>query len=656
MQQETKIPKLSSNRPSVSSKPAFGQPGTPEVKTPFTYDDYDSLSEVMLSREHLLHNKQSLPRPPTFYPPDHRELDRKMNKYRFGLETITEQSNDFSIQKFNNSALRSATDPKSFRLDTASPISPERSKQKMAGSADGWASLSNTANKRDSKAVKEYDVVNISEVSDENSNSNPKEDIELAEGNKEQVSELRSQTHSIESTPGSHPKEAFSSMIKPAMTECIDLLASMSKTFNERPESLRKEFAKAENQIEEIEHKACTKEVTVTYETINSTPKVTLSNEMTVRERDIITIDEASPCFMSSRSSAKEAEPVFQPWQSEFDDSSIKGQWSYYDKISQLSTALRSKSFNSLKDVKSLVASIEKKSLEIEKLTNKLNSPALRAMEELILGFAKRRSDCSSSVRDSIPLLALSQVELVDAVWKGNSETIIRYQNGSSNKKDTGIKFAASSYSADREVVKHEHILEKLTFKNLRTLKPGTWLNDEVVNAYLRLVDSDLEACNPRVRVVNTFFLDQFIKESGNSAKILRILSRRRINVKELDQLFVPINTNNMHWSFLMLDLVKGKATYCDSLSNPSIPSQKELLGLARMLQTSRGNAQDEFCKITLHPTFCKQNNLVDCGVFMLKGIDELSRFSRLSFSQADVDYLRHLICFELIQGRFLQN
>jgi len=36
-----------------------------------------------------------------------------------------------------------------------------------------------------------------------------------------------------------------------------------------------------------------------------------------------------------------------------------------------------------------------------------------------------------------------------------------------------------------QEIIKHSHIKQTLNLKNLQTLKPGVWLNDEVCNAYI---------------------------------------------------------------------------------------------------------------------------------------------------------------------------
>lgn len=131
--------------------------------------------------------------------------------------------------------------------------------------------------------------------------------------------------------------------------------------------------------------------------------------------------------------------------------------------------------------------------MRVEKLVKMINSPELKAMGGLIVGFAKRRGQNHKFTKRSSPLLNLEQAELVDGVWKGNNEIISKYQGAGVQKKPGHIKTSSSSSFSQREVVRHDQIFEKITFKNLSTRIPGSLLNDEVINAYLRLVDTGLE-------------------------------------------------------------------------------------------------------------------------------------------------------------------
>jgi len=62
----------------------------------------------------------------------------------------------------------------------------------------------------------------------------------------------------------------------------------------------------------------------------------------------------------------------------------------------------------------------------------------------------------------------------------------------------------------------------------------------------------------------------------------------------------------------------------------------------------------EDMFSVEIEKNFPEQMNGYDCGVFVLKGIDSLSRFGRIIFDQKDVPLLRYLICYELIIGNFL--
>lgn len=109
--------------------------------------------------------------------------------------------------------------------------------------------------------------------------------------------------------------------------------------------------------------------------------------------------------------------------------------------------------------------------------------------------------------------------------------------------------------STDSEIVKHPHILEPLSGKNLGTLKFGEWLNDEVINAYIRLVNKYSIDKDLKKRSMNTFFFKELESSKLDENKIRRIFKRHNIEIDKIKNLFLPVNKSNSHWSFLSLDI-----------------------------------------------------------------------------------------------------
>jgi len=103
----------------------------------------------------------------------------------------------------------------------------------------------------------------------------------------------------------------------------------------------------------------------------------------------------------------------------------------------------------------------------------------------------------------------------------------------------------------------------------------------------------------------------------------------------------------------MMIDFPGYRIIYFDSLTSSELPEQGIHVQLAKFINEKRRDPSLEY-KIEKSLSFPTQMNGHDCGVFVLKGIDYLARFGRIIFDQKDTQYLRYLICYELLLGRFL--
>jgi sentrin-specific protease 1 len=88
-----------------------------------------------------------------------------------------------------------------------------------------------------------------------------------------------------------------------------------------------------------------------------------------------------------------------------------------------------------------------------------------------------------------------------------------------------------------------------VTYSDIQLLTPGTWINDELVNAYINLLPN----AEGRHFIHNSFFyitLCQMSKGAINLKKTARIYKRRKVtSILSLERIFVPINVNNVHWT-----------------------------------------------------------------------------------------------------------
>lgn len=120
-------------------------------------------------------------------------------------------------------------------------------------------------------------------------------------------------------------------------------------------------------------------------------------------------------------------------------------------------------------------------------------------------------------------------------------------------------------YRGEELAVYHPAMQERLTYRSLRTLMPPNWLNDEVVNAYIRMLNNHLE--KTPVRIVNSFYVSQICqKKDGNGVQ--RIYSKNNFTAET--KLIVPINRGNMHWCFLKVE--SGTVLVFDSMQSAVSP------------------------------------------------------------------------------------
>ena len=118
---------------------------------------------------------------------------------------------------------------------------------------------------------------------------------------------------------------------------------------------------------------------------------------------------------------------------------------------------------------------------------------------------------------------------------------------------------------ADSVIIEsNSYSLQKSSFMRL---KPGVWLNDEVMNAYVSLVN-EVDPAN--TIAFNTFFytqLDQMRQQgSYNFRKLQRIVQKKKVNLRRLKNVLIPINIKSYHWLLMNLNMLSGTFEVLDSM------------------------------------------------------------------------------------------
>ena len=129
-------------------------------------------------------------------------------------------------------------------------------------------------------------------------------------------------------------------------------------------------------------------------------------------------------------------------------------------------------------------------------------------------------------------------------------------------------------------VINNEVDNYRITKGSLERLQPGKWFNDEIINAYVNLINSRDKANNLyNVFTFNTYFytlLEQMLtKKEYIYKKLERIVNKKKTSLKNYKMLVMPVNLTHYHWLILVADLVNEKFYIVDSMKTSTETAQK---------------------------------------------------------------------------------
>lgn len=150
---------------------------------------------------------------------------------------------------------------------------------------------------------------------------------------------------------------------------------------------------------------------------------------------------------------------------------------------------------------------------------------------------------------------------------------------------------------------------------DLKTLADKQWLNDVVIEVYLKTLNTD------KVFTFNSYFFTTL--ESRGYQGVQKWMKRAKVSIKDLEQIIVPINVHQTHWVTGIINMKDKKIWYLDSLAKRETPHGERALSLLKdyvVGETKRqGVAELSEGFVTKHITSCpQQQNGFDCGVFTL--------------------------------------
>ncbi|GJD05669.1 Sentrin-specific protease 2 [Galdieria sulphuraria] len=197
----------------------------------------------------------------------------------------------------------------------------------------------------------------------------------------------------------------------------------------------------------------------------------------------------------------------------------------------------------------------------------------------------------------------------------------------------------------------------KITRNDLRLLLPGNWLNDEVINFYMSLLQerNEKSICDngySKCLFLSSFFFIKLLSGGHYDYNAVRKWTHH-VNVFEYDKVIIPINIKNCHWILAVID-IEGKRFIClDSIRGSHM---KRLQALRQWLydeyRTKLGLKLETDKYSFEQPDVPRQSNVDDCGVFCCKFAHYVSSNWKLTFSAENMNYFRWRMMLEILCQR----
>ncbi|ODN80465.1 hypothetical protein L202_02705 [Cryptococcus amylolentus CBS 6039] len=201
---------------------------------------------------------------------------------------------------------------------------------------------------------------------------------------------------------------------------------------------------------------------------------------------------------------------------------------------------------------------------------------------------------------------------------------------------------------------------------SLKRLKPGQWLDDEIVNSYCGLMcERFANGKNGRkVHFMNSFFYKKLSEQGYAGGKLKRWT--KKVDIFALDTLVFPINQGNMHWTACAINFARKRIEYYDSMGDHGNARKSVFSDVRDYLDQEYADKKggkmdwtgwtDQFNKNTP-----QQNNGSDCGVFSLQTLEMVVRgrdvvTQGFEFTCQNMPFLRRLMVYEIGEGRLEQR
>jgi len=203
-----------------------------------------------------------------------------------------------------------------------------------------------------------------------------------------------------------------------------------------------------------------------------------------------------------------------------------------------------------------------------------------------------------------------------------------------------------------------------MTKTKITSLNKGTWLNDEVINYYLGILqERDNFLCTKYSYRKKSYYFNSFFwtKLTENNEFNFDHVKRwtKSFCIFDFDKVFIPINVVNAHWALIVIYISEKEICYYDSLvgTEGSKKQKVKLIIILNYLEMEAAAKEKSFStnewKLieTNVEQVPQQTNSYDCGMFMIYCADYISDDLPLLYKQSEMTDNRLKVFAAILRG-----
>ena len=200
---------------------------------------------------------------------------------------------------------------------------------------------------------------------------------------------------------------------------------------------------------------------------------------------------------------------------------------------------------------------------------------------------------------------------------------------------------------------------------SMRTLKLGRELNDEIINHFYSLLQTDSNKnvlLNQKIIFLNSYFIPALIDKEKDGYCFDKVKNWRfRRHVGDLflqDKVIIPCHVNGNHWTCPIICIKTKKIHYLDPLVVKASDDIPRLLIQYLEDEWNAFGRRRVFNRLewkVVKPGYGeipRQTNNYDCGVYVCMYAYYVSRNLRINFLSRDIDIVRQRLAYSIMKQK----